>query len=187
VIVGRGEKIYSTHLILGGARSGKTAYALSEAKKSSLDKWMIVTAKAEDEEMKDRILLHRAERDPDWSVVEEPSELAEVLLRLARPDRIVVVDCLTLWLSNLFFGERDWTVAVDELAGRVRILEGSAIFVSNEIGLGLVPDNKLGRAFRDAHGQMNQLMAQACGDVTFVAAGLPLALKMDLVQKRVRD
>ena len=138
---------------------------------------MIVTAKVEDSEMRDRIASHRAERGADWGVVEERSDLVDCLRRLAKPGRIVVVDCLTLWLSNLFFAQRDIAAESSALAKYVGELDGPVIFVSNEIGLGLVPETSLGRAFRDAQGRLNQVMAQACDRVTFIAAGLPLILK----------
>jgi adenosylcobinamide kinase/adenosylcobinamide-phosphate guanylyltransferase len=168
-------------LVLGGARSGKTAFALSEAAKSGLEKWMIVTSRTDDldSEMQDRIAAHRAERGFDWTVVEEPSELLNVLEGLARTDRIVVVDCLTLWLSNLLSEQRDLSAEAARLASGIKGLSGSAIFVSNEIGLGLVPETPVGRVFRDAQGRLNQAMARACDRVTFVAAGLPLNLKSD--------
>src|SRR5271166_1558948 len=127
--------------------------------------------------MKDRIAWHRAERSPNWLVIEEGLHLGEALQSLARLDRIVVVDCVTLWLSNLFFEERDWAVDAANLADGIKNLDGAAIFVSNEIGLGLVPDTHLARAFRDAHGRLNQILAETCAAVTFVAAGLPLVLK----------
>jgi adenosylcobinamide kinase/adenosylcobinamide-phosphate guanylyltransferase len=164
-------------LVLGGARSGKTAYALCEAKKSGLEKWMVVTARADDSEMRDRIGAHRAERGRDWTVVEEPIDLLAVLEGLVRPGRIVVVDCLTLWLSNLLLERRELNVESARLGAAVKEMKGSAIFVTNELGLGLVPETRVGREFRDAQGRLNQAMAQSCGRVTFVAAGLPLNLK----------
>ena len=166
-----------THLILGGARSGKTAYALSVAEKTGLRKCMIVTAIAEDQEMKDRIALHRAERSADWQVVEEPQDLCGALRRLVGSDRVVVIDGMTLWLSNLFFEQRDWAAETAALARLLEELGGGIILVSNEIGFGLVPDGQLGRAFRDAHGRMNQILAGACDAVTLVVAGLPFVLK----------
>lgn len=166
-----------SQLILGGARSGKTAYALSEARKTGLEKLMIVTAKADDSEMRDRIALHQAERGADWRVVEDRGDLVDELRRKSEPGCIVVVDCLTLWLSNLSLAQKDMSIQTSALAKCVRELAGPVIFVTNEIGLGLVPETSLGRAFRDAQGRLNQAMAQACDRVTFVAAGLPLILK----------
>jgi adenosylcobinamide kinase / adenosylcobinamide-phosphate guanylyltransferase len=166
-----------TQLVLGGARSGKTAYALALAEKSGLQKWMIATAGCEDREMSDRIARHKEERGPDWKLAEERIQLVDVLQTHARRDRIVVVDCLTLWLSNLAFEQFDLPAETERLSKAVSSLDGPVIFVSNEIGLGLVPETKLGRSFRDAQGRLNQALAQACDKVTFVAAGLPLHLK----------
>lgn len=166
-----------THLVLGGARSGKTAYGLKLASDTHLEKCMVATAEAFDPEMKQRIALHRAERDEGWRVWEEPIELTAVLDEIARPDRIVVVDCLTIWLSNLLLKERDHASEVAKLATWVRERPFPLVFISNELGMGLVPETTLGRAFRDSHGRMNQTLAAACDQVTFVAAGLPLVLK----------
>jgi len=165
------------HLILGGARSGKTAYALAEARRTGLEKWMIATAEAADIEMKDRIARHKAERGAGWRVVEEKSELVDVLRKVARSGRVAVVDCLTMWLSNLFMAQRDVAEEVFKLASCLDSLDGPVIFVANEIGLGLVPEGRLGRVFRDAQGELNQAMAQACESVTFVVAGVPWPLK----------
>jgi adenosylcobinamide kinase/adenosylcobinamide-phosphate guanylyltransferase len=166
-----------THLILGGARSGKTSYALSVAERTGLQKCMIVTAKADDQEMKDRIALHRAERSADWFVVEEAQDLCGALRRMVGSDRVVVVDCLTLWLSNIFFAQKEWAFETAALGRLIEELGGGIVLVSNEIGFGLVPDSQLGRAFRDAHGRMNQSLAKACDAVTLIVAGLPMVLK----------
>jgi adenosylcobinamide kinase/adenosylcobinamide-phosphate guanylyltransferase len=166
-----------THLVLGGARSGKTAYGLKLASNSGLEKCMVATAEAFDPEMKQRIALHRAERDETWRVWEEPIDLTAVLDEIARPDRIVVVDCLTIWLSNLLLKEMDHASEVARLAAWVREKPFPLVLISNELGMGLVPETSLGRAFRDSHGRMNQTLAAACDQVTFVAAGLPLVLK----------
>jgi adenosylcobinamide kinase/adenosylcobinamide-phosphate guanylyltransferase len=166
-----------SRLILGGARSGKTAYALALASQSGLKKWMIATAGIEDQEMSERIARHKEERGPDWELAEERIRLVDVLRVRARRDRIVVVDCLTLWLSNLAFEQFDLPAETLRLSEAVSSFAGPVIFVSNEIGLGLVPETQLGRSFRDAQGRLNQALAQACDKVTFVAAGLPLHLK----------
>jgi adenosylcobinamide kinase/adenosylcobinamide-phosphate guanylyltransferase len=166
-----------THLILGGARSGKTGYALKLATDSRLERCMVATAEAFDSEMTQRIALHRAERHESWRVWEVPIDLVGALHEISRPDRIVVVDCLTVWLSNLLLKEIDHASEVARLAACVNRKAFPLILVSNELGLGLVPETSLGRAFRDMHGQMNQTLAAACDHVTFVAAGLPLVLK----------
>ena len=170
------------HLVLGGARSGKTAYALSLAQNSRLEKWMIATALAGDWEMQERIARHREERGDGWHVVEEPLDIVGVLRAQAGPDRVLIVDCLTLWLSNLFSEGKDPAAETGRLTETIFDIDGDVIFVSNEIGLGLVPNSQLGRAFRDAQGHLNwQKLASACDLVSFVAAGLPFALKSEKV------
>jgi len=171
------QQLHVKQLILGGARSGKSAYALDVAKNTGLDRWMIVTCKPDDQEMQDRIFLHKAERGVDWNVIEENVNLGEVLGVVAKPDRIVVVDCLTLWLSNLFLEKKDIKSELAKLSSGIKALAGGVIFVTNEIGLGLVPSGALGRVFRDEHGRLNQLVAAECDEVTFIAAGIPLTLK----------
>ena len=124
-----------------------------------------------------RIARHRADRGPGWTTLEEPLEVAAALLAHARAGRVVVVDCLTLWLTNLILAGRDPAPAVAGLADAIGALAGPAILISNEVGMGLVPDHKLGREFRDWQGRANREIAQACDAVIFVAAGLPLQLK----------
>ncbi len=164
-------------LVLGGARSGKSRYAQRLAEGSGARPVLIATAQAHDAEMKARIARHAAERGPGWAVVEEPVALAAALDREARRGRIIVVDCATLWLSNLLLREADLAAATDELAQSVARLMGPAIFVSNEVGAGVVPENALARAFRDAQGALNQALAKACDAVVLVSAGLALQLK----------
>jgi adenosylcobinamide kinase/adenosylcobinamide-phosphate guanylyltransferase len=164
-------------LVLGGARSGKSRYAQELAESWGASPVLIATAQAHDAEMTARIARHAAARGPGWTLVEEPRALAATLDREARAGRIVVVDCLTLWLSNLLLSKADLAAATDELARSVARLAGPAIFVSNEVGLGIVPENALARAFRDAQGQLNQALANACDAVVLVSAGLPLQLK----------
>jgi adenosylcobinamide kinase / adenosylcobinamide-phosphate guanylyltransferase len=166
-----------TLLVLGGARSGKSAYAQRLAEGSGARPVLIATAQAHDAEMRARIARHAAERGPNWSLVEEPRELAAALAREARAGRIVVVDCLTLWLSNLMLVEADLAQASAELAGAVALLAGPAIFVSNEVGGGIVPENALARRFRDAQGSLNQALARACGAVVLMSAGIAIKIK----------
>ena len=165
------------HLILGGARSGKTGYALSLADNSGLEKWMVATARAGDSEMRERIARHRRERGVEWNVLEEGIEIAAILDCYGRRDRVLVVDCLTLWLSNLFLEGRDLPSEMEKLAEAAIKAGGPILFVTNEIGLGLVPESSLGRDFRDAQGALNQRLAAVCKAVTLVVAGLPIALK----------
>lgn len=164
-------------LILGGARSGKSAYAQGLAEAHAPERLYLATATPGDEEMAARIARHRADRGQGWTTLEEPLELASALLAHARAGRVVVVDCLTLWLSNLMLAGRDPGPAVTALAEAIGGLEGPAILVSNEVGMGLAPTHKLGREFRDWQGRANREIGAACDAVIFVAAGLPLQLK----------
>jgi adenosylcobinamide kinase/adenosylcobinamide-phosphate guanylyltransferase len=164
-------------LVLGGARSGKSRYAQGLAEASGRHPVLIATAEAADTEMAERIARHAAARDARWALVEEPVALAAALRREARADRIVVVDCVTLWLGKLFLSGLDPLSATQDLAETAGNLEGPVIFISNEVGGGIVPDNALARAFRDAQGLLNQALAEACEAVVLIAAGLPLCLK----------
>jgi adenosylcobinamide kinase / adenosylcobinamide-phosphate guanylyltransferase len=164
-------------LILGGARSGKTRMALARADESGLTKIYVATAAAWDAEMRERIALHKAERGAEWTTIEEQRALAAVITEQARPGAIILIDCLTLWLTNILLAEEDCDARIDQLAGAMAMVAGPIILVSNEVGLGIVPDNALARRFRDLQGRLNQRMAAVCDDVIFVAAGLPLTLK----------
>jgi len=164
-------------LILGGTRSGKSRLGQSYAEGSAKSPVLVATAEARDDEMRRRIADHRAARDGRWQLVEEPLALHAVLKREARRDRILVIDCLTLWLSNLMLGAHDYTARCEDLAGTVATLSGPVIFISNEVGTGIVPANALAREFTDAQGRLNQVMASACTTVIWVCAGLPTILK----------
>lgn len=164
-----------TTLVLGGARSGKSAYA--EGLLAGAPALYLATGQAFDGEMAERIALHAARRGPDWTTLEEPVELPRALESVLDPGRPVLVDCLTLWISNLMQAGRDVDTETQRLCAVLADPAGPVVLVSNEIGLGLVPDNRLGRAFRDHQGRVNQRVAQACRRVVFVAAGLPLTLK----------
>jgi adenosylcobinamide kinase / adenosylcobinamide-phosphate guanylyltransferase len=164
-------------LVLGGARSGKSRYAQRLAESSRLRPVLIATAEACDAEMALRIKRHAAGRGAQWTVVEEPVALAEALWRETRKDRIVVVDCTTLWLGKLMVGDDDVAAATRRLALSVDGLSGPVIFVSNEVGSGVVPQNGLARAFRDAQGILNQALAEACEAVVLVSAGIAICLK----------
>lgn len=170
-------------LVLGGARSGKSRYAQSLAEGSSRHPVLIATAQAHDAEMEQRIARHASMRDARWTVVEEPIALTAALQREAGADRILVVDCTTLWLSNLLLQDDDLPAATRNLAESVAGLAGPVIFVSNEVGQGIVPENALARAFRDAQGLLNQALAEVCEAVVLVNAGLALCLKPSLQQK----
>jgi adenosylcobinamide kinase/adenosylcobinamide-phosphate guanylyltransferase len=164
-------------LILGGARSGKSAYAQSLAEGYSPERLYLATATPGDDEMAARIARHQADRGQGWTTLDEPLEVAAALLKHTRAGRVVVVDCLTLWLTNLMLAGRDPGSAVTTLAEAIRTLAGPAILVSNEVGMGIVPDHKLGREFRDWQGRANREIGAASDAVIFVAAGLPLQLK----------
>ena len=171
MIVGRSA------LILGGARSGKSRCALALAESTAPERLMIATAQALDAEMAARIARHRAERGAGWTTREEPLALAAALNQEARPGRAVLVDCVTLWLTNAMLAGRDVAGAIDELAALVPTLAGPTIFVSNEVGHGITPISKLGREFQDWQGRANQALARACELVVAVEAGLPRLLK----------
>lgn len=165
-------------LVLGGARSGKSALAEGLVTASGLTRIYCATAEAHDEEMSERIDRHRADRGAQgWRTVEEPLDLAAVIGREAGPGRAVLVDCLTLWLSNIMLRGDDIAAREAGLLVALRGAAGPVVLVSNEIGLGLVPETPLGRSFRDAQGRLNQAVAAAVPRVVFVAAGLPLVLK----------
>jgi adenosylcobinamide kinase/adenosylcobinamide-phosphate guanylyltransferase len=162
-------------LVLGGARSGKSRYALALAEAAAPERVMIATAQAFDEEMAERIARHKGERGRGWTTCEAPLLLGEALAEAAKPGRVAVVDCLTLWLSNLLLAGHDLEAATRALAALVPA--GPVIFVSNEVGQGIVPETPLGRQFRDAQGRANQALAASCDAVVLVRAGLPRLLK----------
>ena len=161
-----------TTLVLGGARSGKTAYALTLA---DAPRTYVATATAGDEEMQARIAAHQAERGADWRLIEAPTDLAGALAEVT--EGAAVVDCLTLWLSNLMAADRDIDAETEALIAAAAGSPADIVFVSNEIGMGLVPMDALSRQFRDAQGRLNQRIAAAADTAIFVAAGLPLRLK----------
>ncbi|KAA0076823.1 bifunctional adenosylcobinamide kinase/adenosylcobinamide-phosphate guanylyltransferase [Tardiphaga sp. P9-11] len=167
----------TTTLVLGGARSGKSSFAERLVDGIGLTKIYLATATAGDDEMHARIAQHRNQRGEGWITIEEPLALVDALTREATVGRVVLVDCLTLWLSNLVFAERDPEIEAKRLVRFLDVSRYPIVFVSNEVGLGLVPDTPLGRAFRDAQGRLNQIIAAAVPNVAFVAAGLPLWLK----------
>jgi adenosylcobinamide kinase/adenosylcobinamide-phosphate guanylyltransferase len=181
----------SRTLVFGGARSGKSLLAERLAQESGKEVIYLATSQAGDAEMTARIDHHRARRPPEWQTVEEATALAASLRRLCAPGRIVLVDCLTLWLSNLLFSsgrEQPEVGAVelpplfawersDLLAWLDEPAAGEVIFVSNEVGMGIVPLGAVSRTFVDEAGRLNQDVAARCERVLFVAAGLPLALK----------
>jgi adenosylcobinamide kinase / adenosylcobinamide-phosphate guanylyltransferase len=171
----------SVELILGGARSGKSRFAEGLAAGS---KYYVATAQAFDDEMRERIAAHRLQRGAQWFTTEEPLELVDVLRDIDSPSNFILVDCLTLWLSNLLLAERDCWGAVADLCGHLHLAQARIVLVSNEVGLGIVPDNELSRRFRDLQGFANQRVAAVAENVVFMAAGLPLLLKGRLPKSR---
>ena len=167
-------------LILGGARSGKSALAERLAEESGLAVTYVATATAGDAEMAERIAHHQSRRPSAWALAEEATELAGCLKRHAAPDRCLLVDCLTLWLTNILGDEatfqRERAALLETLPG----LPGRIILVSNEVGMGVVPLGELSRRFVDEAGRLHQELARLCDQVVFVAAGLPLVMKGNL-------
>ena len=166
-------------LVLGGARSGKSRYAQSVAEARWRRPLYLATAEVLDDEMAERVKLHRQKRGPRWQHVEEPLAIAATLRDQAIECDGILVDCLTLWLSNVMLkeGEAACEQRKQELLDALRQRTRNTILVSNEVGLGIVPDNALGRKFRDLAGWLNQDVAAEADCVVFVAAGLPLAIK----------
>jgi adenosylcobinamide kinase/adenosylcobinamide-phosphate guanylyltransferase len=166
-----------TTLVIGGARSGKSRYAeqLLFAHDGTLI--YIATAEAGDAEMAARIAEHQARRGAAWQTIEQPLDLVAALETHCRPTAAVLVDCLTLWLSNLMAASRDIAAETTRLVHAVPRLEGRAVLVSNEVGFGIVPNHPLGREFRDHAGRLNQAVAAAVDEAVFMVAGLPLRLK----------
>ena len=181
------------HLVLGGARSGKSAFAESAAREISQEYaaspppenggfqpgqcLYLATSRIYDSAHEDRIAKHRAARDPDWQLHEEPIALAQTLARLDQPGVVILVDCLTLWLTNLLLDKEDIGNHVEGLERTLPGLSAHVILVANEVGLSVAPETALGNAFRDEAGLLNQRMAACADRVDFIAAGLPLRLK----------
>lgn len=163
--------------VLGGARSGKSRYAQQRAEALAGRHVFIATAEAWDDEMAERIARHRADRDARWETVDAPRGLAAALDAANDTGAVVLVDCLTLWASNLLLADADMEAATAELADAITRFEGDLILVANETGLGIVPDNALARRFRDAAGRINQAVAAIAGEVMLVVAGLPMRVK----------
>jgi adenosylcobinamide kinase/adenosylcobinamide-phosphate guanylyltransferase len=177
-------------LVFGGARSGKSGHAESLAAASGKEVIYVATARAGDGEMATRIAHHRQRRDQAWTTVEEPLALADVITRWSSPNQLILIDCLTIWLSNLLFSEARDFPEVGEIIPpacfheqRERFLHalehaaGDIILVSNEVGMGVVPQGAISRWFVDEAGRLNQAVAATCERVLWVAAGLPLQLK----------
>ena len=161
--------------VLGGARSGKSRFAESLIEAYPAPWSYMATAQAFDAEMIERIAIHRARRDERWITHDAPHDLASCVGAL--PQGAVLVDCLTLWLTNRLLADADLDAEGDALVTALRVRQAPTVVVANEVGLGIVPETPLGRTFRDAAGRLNQKVAAAAGAVHFIAAGLPLRLK----------
>ncbi len=163
-------------LVLGGARSGKSRFAESLVERA-LEPVYLATAEPLDSEMSARIRAHRERRGQRWRTVEEPLELAQVLCEHTGAERAVLVDCLTLWVSNLLHAQRDLDAEVELLLQSTAAFKGPVVFVSNEVGMGIVPENRLARQFRDHIGVVHQRLAERAEHVYLVVAGIPVIIK----------
>ena len=165
-------------LVLGGARSGKTGFAERLAMRAGEAPLYLATAQALDGEMLDRVRLHQQQRHGRFSTLEEPIALSTALKAAAKTHDVILVDCLTLWITNLLVAGANVADAVDGLAAMLPEIDTArVILVSNEVGLGIVPDNAMARMFRDLAGSAHQRLAEICDEVHFVVAGLPMTLK----------
>lgn len=168
-------------LVLGGARSGKSVFSeeltLRLAAEKSTTCIYLATAQIWDGEMRERVDVHKNRRDESWKTIEAPLELSEALHRIGGSGQPILVDCLTLWLTNLMMAERDVDQAGTDLIDMIGALSSPITFVSNEVGQGIVPENKMAREFRDHAGLLHQKLASAVDTVFFVTAGLPTKLK----------
>jgi adenosylcobinamide kinase / adenosylcobinamide-phosphate guanylyltransferase len=171
------------HLVLGGARSGKSAYAEQLALASQLSVTYIATAQVYDDEFAQRIAHHQARRPKDWQLVEAPFNLATTLETQANENKVVIVDCLTLWLAQCICPDCErpenlsWEIERTDFLNILPSLKGTIILVSNEVGMGIVPLGEINRQFQDEQGRLNQSVAKIADEVNFIAAGLPLKLK----------
>ncbi len=172
------------HLVLGGARSGKSTFARQTAETAAAHTGalpiMIVTAQAFDDEMRARISAHQAERKGLWRTVETPYDLPMAVRALA-PGDVAVIDCLTLWLSNLMLNDHDIAAGIEDLCAAVQLTDAWLAIVSNEVGWGIVPDNALARRFRDDAGRLNQRMAAIADRVDMIVAGCALTIKSNQI------
>ena len=164
-------------LYLGGARSGKSRLAQAAAEAIGGSPVYLATAQGWDDEMRDRIARHRDDRDARWRTRECPIDLAAAIEAEGGAGAVLLVDCLTLWLTNVMLAERDIAAATADLLAAIARSDATILIVSNEVGQGIVPDNALARRFRDAAGRLNQTIAAAADDVRFVVAGLEMRMK----------
>ena len=167
-------------LILGGARSGKSQFALKLAQKTARSVVFIATATVSDREMRRRIKLHRKNRPSYWKTIEEPKKLSFLVKRISKKTDLIIIDCMTIFISNLILeGKSDYSIQ-NEVNSALRTIRKSgfnSLIVSNEVGMGIVPDNPLARRFRDLAGKINQSIAAASDEAYLMVSGLPLKLK----------
>lgn len=163
--------------VLGGARSGKSRFAETLVSGTGLERHYVATGQAWDDEMRERIAQHRADRGDLWQTHEEPVDLVARLAAIDGEARAVLVDCLTLWVTNLMMAGRDMAAEFAALTEFLPQAKARLVLVSNEVGLGIVPDNRMAREFRDHAGRLHQMIAAASAEVYFIAAGLPLKMK----------
>ncbi|MCB5201000.1 bifunctional adenosylcobinamide kinase/adenosylcobinamide-phosphate guanylyltransferase [Neorhizobium sp. T786] len=164
-------------LVLGGARSGKSGFAERLAVETGLQRHYVATGQAYDDEMRQRIARHQVDRGDGWTTHEVPLHLTPHLQQIRDSGCVILVDCLTLWVTNLMMADADVDSAGLALVDSLADHQGSLILVSNEVGLGIVPDNRMAREFRDHAGRLHQRIAAVADEVYFVAAGLPLKMK----------
>jgi len=166
-------------LVLGGARSGKSSWALRYAEETYKSYLFLATAEIRDDEMAERVRLHKASRGPEWRLVEEALDIAQVLQEESSRADVVLIDCMTIWLSNILLQKGREAVGLyqDRLMEALTRKRGSVILVSNEVGTGIVPEHALGREFRDLAGMLNQKLAAMADKVVMTVAGIPLHIK----------
>jgi len=165
-----------TIFVLGGARSGKSRHAQVLAEAMAPERLFIATAQAFDAEMRERIARHQADRDASWRTIEAPVALPAAIREHGAGEHVLLVDCLTLWLSNLLLADMDLESAGSDLLDAVAQTSAPIVFVSNEVGFGIVPENALARRFRDAAGRLNQRLAARCDATDLVVAGIPMRI-----------
>lgn len=165
-------------LVTGGARSGKSRFALEEALKIAGEKAFIATAEATDKEMENRITRHRKDRGNGWKTFEEPLSIARLMRKIDGQYPVIVLDCLTLWLANVMMSGLDGEKEAGRLVAALRALKKASVFiVSNEVGMGIVPENELARRFRDVAGRLNQWIAGVADEVYVTLSGIPVKIK----------
>ncbi|MBL4801507.1 MAG: bifunctional adenosylcobinamide kinase/adenosylcobinamide-phosphate guanylyltransferase [Emcibacter sp.] len=175
------SQLKGVSLIIGGARSGKSRYGESLALTLHKTPLYIATAEIHDTEMQQRIDLHKESRDQAWTICEEPIDIAAVIADHALPDHTILLDCLTLWLSNLMGRNMDIDKEITSLCQILEKYPGNIILISNEVGQGIVPNNALARQFRDHAGRLNQAIAQIADNVIHMVAGLPMIAKKNSI------